>query len=165
MPRKGVAAMKLKPIARIEQINQVRVFCSILALFCFVSMYIPVIAPRYPATEYQAPVGPYEQDFFFNGAYYLAKNYWSLTDVAFAGHHYVMRVLISLEQALLLIWAYMSVKGEVGKKGPVASGTHLLFVLIFLGLMMRSMWGCRWGVVVIIMLNAIAGVLVAAVAE
>ena len=31
--------------------------CSVIALFCVISMYMPVIAPRYPADQYYAPPG------------------------------------------------------------------------------------------------------------
>ena len=34
--------------------KQLNVLCSIIALFCFVSMFMPVIAPRFPAGQYYA---------------------------------------------------------------------------------------------------------------
>ena len=41
--------------------------CSVLALFCFISMYMPVRAPKYRAGDYYAKSGSYEDSYFFDG--------------------------------------------------------------------------------------------------
>ena len=136
----------------------INLICSILALFCFVSMFVPVIAPRYPAADYVAPAG--NDDYFYTGEYYLSKTYWTITD--FASQTLVARILLSLDQAALLIWALLSVRGEAGKKGLAVAVINLVFVGVVVALMLGSMWSCRWAVLAVSALDMIAAVVMAA---
>ena len=148
--------------------SKLNLICSILAIFCFISMYMPVIAPRFPAGQYYAEEGSFESNYFFTGDYYMAKNYWSLTDYAFAVENRIARVVISLDQALLLLWALMSVKGEAGKKGIIAALINLVVEGAFFGIMLSGMWACRWGVLVVsalIMIMTVAMAYTAGTAE
>lgn len=143
-----------------KQVNQIRFLCAILALFCFITMYVPVIAPRYPAAEYQAPAG--DSNYFYTGDYYLAKTYWSLTDFVFANYGIIGRVLLSLDQAILLIWAYISVSGKAErKKNLLVAVGNLVVNVVVIALMLKSSWAVQWGVLVVMILNMIASVVVA----
>jgi len=149
-----------KPLTRIKQINQIRFFCAILALFCFITMYVPVIAPRYPAADYFAPEG--DSNYFYTGDYYLAKSYWSQTDFVFANHGIIGRVLLSLDQAILLIWAYISVSGKAErKKNLMVAGGNLVVNVVIITLMLRMSWAVQWGVLVVMLLIMIVSVVVA----
>lgn len=136
-----------------------RLLCSVLALFCFISMYMPVIAPRYPVGDYYAPAG--NSDYLYTGDYYLARSYWSITDYAFANFGIIGRVIISLAQAMLIIWAWLSVKGDAGKWGILISVINLAVAGTVVGIMLGSSWACRWVVLVIMMLSMIAAVVMA----
>lgn len=139
--------------------KQIALICSILALFCFVSMYMPVIAPRYPAADYYSPAG--NDKYFYTGDYYLASEYWNITDFVFANYGVVGRVVLSLDQAMLLLWAVMSVRGEVGKKGRIVALVNVGIVGFFVAGMLLSMWSCRWAVLVVMALNMAASVVMA----
>lgn len=141
--------------------NQINLICSILALLCFLSTFVPIIALRYPASDYYAPEG--NTDYFFNGDYYLAKRCWSVTDYAFS-HSTVWRVVLSFSQALLLLWALLSVRGEAGKSGLAIAALNLVVVGIIVIAMLSAMWSCRWGVLAVLAADCIAAVVMAALA-
>ena len=151
----------LKPWKGVVPVKQINLICSILALLCFVSMFMPIIAPRYPAGEYYAPAG--NNDYYYTGEYYLAKTHWSVTE--FASQSVVWRILLSLDQALLLIWALMSVRGEAGRMGLGVAVVNLILVGITVARMMAVMWNCRWVVLVVLALDCIAAVVMAAQAK
>ena len=135
--------------------SKLNLICAILALFCFVSMYIPVIAPRYSAAEYHAASGSYESEYIFTGDYYLARKHWSITDYAFAGHSQVLRLIVSLDQAMLLIWAWVSVSGQGERdKELLAAVLNLGVTGFLLARMLCSMWACQWGVLVVTVLQS-----------
>ena len=133
--------------------QRIILLCSLLVLLCLISMYIPVVAPRYPADEYHPANGAYEADYFYNGEAYLAKRFWSITDYVFAGGSQIARVVISLTQAMLVIRAWLIVSGQADrKKEIVASVVTLGVVGFFLVKMMLSMWSCRWAVLAVMAL-------------
>lgn len=133
--------------------QRINLLCSLLVLLCLISMYIPVVAPRYPADEYHPANGAYEADYFYNGEAYLAKRFWSITDYVFAGGSQIARVVISLTQAMLVIRAWLIVSGQADrKKEIVASVVTLGVVGFFLVKMMLSMWSCRWAVLAVMAL-------------
>ena len=136
----------------------INVICSILALLCFVAMFMPVIAPRYPAGEYRAPTG--NDDFYYEGDYYLARAYWTITD--YASQSVPMRVVLSLDQAALLLWAFMSVQGTAGRKGLYVALFNLVFVGAVLIKMLSVMGCCQWGILAVTVLNMVAAVIMAA---
>jgi predicted phage tail protein len=116
-------------------------------------MYIPVVAPRYPADEYHPANGTYEADYFYNGEAYLAKRFWSITDYVFAGGSQIARVVISLTQAMLVIRAWLIVSGQADRKKEIAASVVTLGVVgFFLVKMMLSMWSCRWAVLAVMAL-------------
>lgn len=135
---------------------------SILALFCFISMYMPIIAPRYPAAQYYAPSGNYNAEYYFTGEYYYAREFWSMTRFVFASNSVIFRVILSLDQALLMLWAMMSVRGHAGKDGLVIALINLAVVGFVLFKMFSVMGSCRWGVVIILALDTLAAVAMAA---
>jgi len=142
--------------------KQINLICSILALLCFLSTFVPIVALRYPASDYYAPEG--NTDYFFTGDYYLAKSYWSVTDYAFSRSP-VWRVVLSVSQALLLLWAFLSVRGEAGKSGLAIAVLNLLVVGIVVIAMLSKMWSCRWGVLAVLATDCIAAVVMAALAR
>jgi hypothetical protein len=122
-------------------------------------MYIPVIAPSYPASEYHPANDSYEADYYYNGDAYLAKRYWSITDYVFASGNVVLKVLISLTQALLVIRAWLIVSGQAEKKKEMAAGLATLAVVGFvLVRMMMSMWSCRWAVLAVMVLMMVMSI-------
>ena len=143
--------------------RKINLICSVLALFCFISMFVPVIAPRFPAGEYYAPAGSYERSYYYTGDYYLAKSYWTITD--FASQSIAGRIILSFDQALLLIWALLSVRGESGKKGVIPALLNLVVVGVVVIKMLGTMWSCRWGVLAVMALNMVASVVMAANAD
>lgn len=138
-----------------------RVICAVLALMCFVSMYIPVIAPRYPARVYHADKDGYESEYYYMDGNFCAKEYWDITRYVFA-RSVVGRVLLSMLQALLLLWAWLCVRGEAGKKGLAIALANFAATWGVLIAMLVSMWGCRWGMLALIALDSAAAVVMAA---
>ena len=141
-----------------RQLRSARFICSLLALFCFISMYVPVIAPRYPAVGYYMSN---TSEYNFTGEYYLAKSYWCITDFVFANHGVVGRVILSLDQAMLVLWAFLNIRGET-KYGLAAALINAAVVAVALIVMLRMSWACQWPVLVVTALNLIASVVVAA---
>ena len=134
-------------------IRRARIIISFLALFCFISMYIPVIAPRYPAAGY------YMSDssaYFYNGEYYLA-----ITDYVFANFGVLGRLVLSLDQAMLLLWALLSVRGDA-KYDLIIALVNMIIVTVATIVMLRNMWACQWPVLIVIALIMIASVVLSA---
>ena len=146
--------------------QKINLLCSILVLFCMISMYIPVVAPRYPASEYHPASGSYESEYFYSGDYYLAKRYWSITDYVFGGGGQVARVVISLTQAMLVVRTWLIVSGQAEKKKELIAGVVTLGVIgFFLVRMMMSMWSCRWAVLVVMVLLMVTSIIMSRYVE
>ena len=146
--------------------QNINVICSLLVLFCLISMYIPVIAPSYPASEYNPANGSYESDYYYNGDAYLAKRYWSITDYVFASENIFLKVLISLTQAMLVVRAWLIVSGQAEKKKELIAGVVTLGVIgFFLVRMMMSMWSCRWAVLVVMVLLMVTSIIMSRYVE
>ena len=141
--------------------NKVNIICSVLALLCFVSLFIPVIAPRYPAAQYHARPG--NNVFFLSADYYLARSYWAVTDYVFGALPQLCRIIISFDQALLLFWSVMSVRGEAGRVGLPVAVLNLVVTGAAIIKMTSSMWACQWAVLIMMVLDMIAAVAMAAV--
>ena len=141
--------------------NRFNLICSVVALFCVISMYMPVIAPRYPADQYYAPTNSFMSEYFFTGDYYCAREYWSMTRFVFSNSNVPIRILLSLAQALLMLWALTSVRGEAKRIGPIVSVANLAVTAFILISMLMVMGSCQWGVFAIISLVAIAAVALA----
>ncbi len=141
--------------------NKVNIICSVLALLCFVSLFIPVIAPQYPTALYHAQPG--NNDFFLSGDYYQARSYWAVTDYVFGAQPQIWRIILSFDQALLLFWSLMSVRGEAGKKGLAVAVLNLVVSGTAIIKMASSMWACQWAVLIMMVLDMIAAVALAAV--
>lgn len=141
--------------------KQINLICSILALFCFISMYVPVIAPKYPASDYVAPAG--DDRYFYTGDYYLAKEYWTITHYVFANDGVVGRVVLSLDQALMLVWAMLCFRGKAERdKELPAAVFNLLVVCIEVARMLGSSWACMRAVLIVMGLVMFASVAMAA---
>lgn len=145
--------------------KRLNLICSILALVCMISMYMPVIAPRYPVGDYYAAAGTYEADYYLAGNYYCAREYWDMTRFAFATGSFIGPIALSLAQALLILWAWLSVRGEAGKYGLMIAVYNLAVMGFTLIQMLGALWMCRWSVLVMIVLDAVAAVVAAACAR
>ena len=83
--------------------------CGALALVCLVSLFVPVIAPHYPASQYHPGSDSYTKDYILNGDYYFAREYWSLAKFALScGYRAALSVAASL-----LIKRKPKLRGEV----------------------------------------------------
>ena len=146
--------------------QRINIVCSLLVLFCMISMYIPVIAPSYPADEYHPATDSYEAEYYYNGDAYLAKSFWSITDYVFGGGSQVARVVISLTQAMLVVRAWLIVSGQAERKKEIAAGVVTLGVVgYFIVRMMMSMWSCRWPVLVVMVLLLVTSIVMSAFVE
>ena len=146
--------------------QRINIVCSLLVLFCMISMYIPVIAPMYPADEYHPASDSYEAEYYYNGDAYLAKRFWSITDYVFGGGSQVARVVISLTQAMLVVRTWLIVSGQAKKKKELIAGVVTLGVIgFFLVRMMMSMWSCRWAVLVVMVLLMVTSIIMSRYVE
>ena len=133
--------------------------CGALALLCLVSLFIPIVAPKYPASEYHPGNGDYTKDYFLVGDYYIAREYWSLAKFALSSG---FRIALSVACALLLYWATMSLMGEEALMAGIVAATVNLGVVAFLLVKLLGLRaGCRWGVLIIMIVDVIAGAVVA----
>lgn len=103
--------------------------CGALALLCLVSLFIPIVAPQYPTSQYHPGSESYTRDYMLIGDYYMAREYWSLVKFALSSGY---RVALSVAAALLLYWATMSLMGEKTRVAGVLAATVNLFVVAYL---------------------------------
>lgn len=135
--------------------------CAVMAMLCFISMYIPIIAPQYSAALFQPANSTEAASYMLVGDYYVAREYWTITGYAFAAWPMIVRIILSLSQALLLLWAFYSVRGEAGRMGMLTTGLNLVLNAVALIQMLMMMGACRWGVVAVVAVDAIAGLILA----
>ena len=133
--------------------------CGALALLCLVSLFIPLIAPKYPASEYHPENGDYTKDYFLIGDYYMAREYWSLAKFALTCGY---RIQLSIAAALLLYWATLSLMGESARlAGVVAATVNVLVTGYLLSRLMAVAAGTRWEVLVVMAVDVVAAFIVA----
>ena len=133
--------------------------CGALALLCLVSLFIPLIAPRYPASEYHPGNGDYTKDYFLVGDYYMAREYWSLAKFALSCGY---RIHLSVAAAFLLYWATLSLMGEEAKlAGVIAATVNLAVTGYLLSRLLEIAAGTRWGVLVVMAVDVVAAFVVA----
>ena len=141
--------------------RQLNLICSIIALLCFVSMYIPIIAPKYAVADYFA-TGNYTREYLLAGDYFWAREFWTITRFCFSSHSELMRIAISLTQAMLIYWAFYSVRGDMaGSTGIIVSAVNLGVSGFVLIRMLMVMGACRWGVIAVVVLDNVAAVALA----
>ena len=133
--------------------------CGALALICLVSLFIPLIAPCYPASEYHPGSGDYTRDYFLVGDYYMAREYWSLAKFALSCGY---RIHLSIAAALLLYWATLSLMGESARlAGVVAATVNLAVTGFLLAKQLEIAAGTRWGVLIVMGVDVVAAFIVA----
>ena len=137
-----------------------RMLSGAVALLCLVSFFIPVIAPKYPASLYHpGNEETYSRDYMLVGDYYIAREYWSLAKFALSSG---FRIALSVACALLLYWATMSLMGEEALIAGVVAATVNIGVVAFLLVKLLGLRaGCRWGVLIVMSVDVIAGAVVA----
>ena len=127
--------------------------CGALALLCLVSLFIPLIAPRYPASQYHPGSDSYTKDYFLAGEYYCAREYWSLAKFALASG---FRIHLSVAAALLLYWATLCLMGEEARlTGALAATVNLGVTILLLTRMMSLAAGTRWGVLIVMAVDVV----------
>ena len=133
--------------------------CGALALLCLVTLFIPLIAPKYPASEYHPGNGDYTKDYFLVGDYYMAREYWSLAKFALSCGY---RIHLSVAAALLLYWATLSLMGESARlAGVIAATVNLGTTGYLLSRQLEVAAGTRWGVLVVMAVDVVAAFVVA----
>ena len=136
-----------------------RLLCGAVALLCLVSFFIPVIAPRYPASQYHPGSETYTKAYFLVGDYYIAREYWSLAKFALSTGY---KLVLSVACALLLYWATMSLMGEEALlAGVVASMVNVGVVAFLLVRMLGLRAGVRWPILIIMSIDVVAAAVVA----
>ena len=137
----------------------ISLLCGAMALLCLVSLFIPIVAPQYPASQYHPGSDSYTRDYMLIGDYYMAREYWSLAKFALSSG---FRIALSVACALLLYWATMSLMGEEALiAGVVASMVNVGVVAFLLVKLLGLRAGCRWGVLIVMCVDVIAAVCVA----
>ena len=135
------------------------ILCGAVALLCLVSMFMPIVAPRFSAYLYQPGNESYTRDYVLIGDYYCAREYWSITRFALSNGH---RIAISVAMGLLLYWAALSLLGETARITGVIAATVNLVVTCYLSIsLIRIMSVCRPFVIGVIIVDAIAAAVVA----
>lgn len=133
--------------------------CGALALLCLVSLFIPIVAPRYSASEYHPGSDSYTKDYFLVGDYYIAREYWSLAKFALSSGY---RIQLSVAAALLLYWATMSLMGENTRvAGVIAATVNIVVVVFLLGKLIGLAAGCRWAILIILCIDVVVAFAVA----
>lgn len=137
--------------------------CGTIALLCLVSMFMPIVAPRYPAAQYH-PASDTSPEYVLSGDYYYAREYWSITRFMLASHSPLLQIVLSVTQALLLYWAVLSFLGETAPyTGLIASIVNLAVTAFFLIQMLSVAGSSRWGVIVMLAVDTLAAVALAVV--
>lgn len=131
--------------------------CGIVALLCFITLYMPVIVPRFPAGDYIFSASA-EKEYVFSDNYYWAREYWSVSRFLFSMGSPLPRVLLSLTQVLLIYWAWLASRGEAGKLGVAAAVLNLLVTVVAIVLMFRVQGACRWAVLIMMAVDCVAAV-------
>ena len=139
--------------------NSFTILCGALALLCLLSLFIPIVAPKYPTSEYHPGSGDYTKDYFLMGDYYYARQYWSVARFALSCGH---RIALSITAALLLYWATMSLMGEETRFAGMLAATANLCVTAYLMVkMLRVAAGCRWGLIIVVGMDVVVAFAVA----
>lgn len=137
----------------------INLLCGALALLCLVSLFISIVAPQYPASQYHPGSDSYTRDYMLIGDYYMAREYWSLVKFALSSGY---RVALSIAAALLLYWATMSLMGEKVRVVGILAATANLFVVTYLLVqLLKLRAGCRWGVLIVLAVDVLVATVVA----
>lgn len=131
--------------------------CGIVALLCFITLYMPVMLPRFPAGDYIYNATA-AKEYVFSGDYYWAREYWSVSRFLFSMGSPLPRVVLSLTQVLLIYWAWLASRGEAGKLGVVVAVLNLVVVGVAVVLMFRVQGACRWAVLIMMVVDCVAAV-------
>ena len=133
--------------------------CGAIALLCLISMFMPIVAPKYSAQYYQPGSDGYARDYMLIGDYYCAREYWSLARFAMSNGH---RIAISAAMGLLLYWAALSFMGEKARIiGVVAATVNLGVTGYLIVSLIRIMSACRPFVIGVIVVDAVTAAAVA----
>ena len=139
--------------------------CGTVALFCLVSMFIPIIAPRFPTSTYHPGSEGYTREYFLDGDYYVAREYWSVARFALASGDNVKRIALSVSMALMLYWSMLSFMGEDAvKAGLIASILNLAVTGWIVIQMLGLKAGVRPLVLGVVLMDVVAAVVVAVAA-
>ena len=139
--------------------------CGTIALICLVSMFMPIVAPRYSAQFYH-PSGDYTRDYFFDEDYYCAREYWSISKFALSNSGHMQHITLSAAMALMLYWSTLCFMGENSLlAGRIASILNLGVTGWFVVKMLGMSGGCRPVVIAVILIDAATAVVCALLAS
>ena len=133
---------------------------GVIALLCFISLYMPLIGPKYPAAEYTYTTAA-AKDYALSGDYYWAREYWSISRFLFSSTSALPRIILCLTQVSLIYWAWLASRGEGGKIGIITAVVNLIVVTVTVVLMLRVRGSVRWEVLIMVALDSIAAVVLA----
>ena len=133
--------------------------CGAIALICLLSMFIPIVAPRYSAEFYHPGSESYTRDYVLSGGYYCAREYWSIMRFALSSGY---RLVLSAAMGLLLYWATLSFMGENARiVGVIAATVNLAVILYLMSAMMKVVSVCRPFLMAVIVVDALLATVVA----
>ena len=136
--------------------------CGAIALLCLMSIFMPIVAPKYSIQMYHAGSKDYTREYTLVGDYYYARQYWSMTRFALSSGNSFMRIVHSASMALLLYWAILSfLREKVRFTGVLAAMVNLVVTVYLVSEMLKVMAECRWGVLVVIGIDTLLAVAVA----
>lgn len=139
--------------------------CGTIALFCLVSMFIPIIAPKFPASAYHPGTEGYTREYFMDGDFYVAREYWSITRFTLASGDNLKRIALSVSMALMLYWSMLSFMGENAvATGLIASLTNLAVTGVIVIQMLAVKGSCRPLVLAIVLMDVVLAVVAAVIA-
>lgn len=148
-----------------NRINPIILLCGTIALLCLFSMFVPIVAPHYPATLYHpSNADSYTADYFFTGDYYQARQYWSIVKFALTNPGTLHRIVVSVSLALMLYWCTMSFMGESTVLGGLVAAIFNLGVVVYSVVKMVGMaGGVRPFVIGVVIVDSLVAVVCAVV--
>lgn len=133
--------------------------CGAVALLCLLSMFMPIVAPKYPVSLYHPGNVSYTRDYMLIEDYYCAREYWSISRFALSSGY---RLALSVAMGLLLYWATLSFMGETARiTGVVAAMVNLGVTGFLITAMMKVVSVCRPFVIGVIVVDAVTAAVVA----
>ena len=140
--------------------NTFALLCGTIALLCLFSMFVPIVAPHYSSQLYHpSSEASYARDYFLDGDYYQARQYWSITVFALTNTGHFHRIVLSVDLALVLYWCTMSFMGEKAILAGLISSFFNLAVVLYSVVRMLSMAGAsRTFVIAVVILDSLLAV-------
>ena len=139
----AATARRHEELIAMKKMNPFNLLGGIVALFCVMTLYIPIIAPAF------------------------SRAYSSVVQFSFRSGHPVVgsmpgKLIVSANAILLMYWAILCFMGIPGKTGLPASIVNLAVTAAALACMAPGMLACRVHVLVVAALDIVASIVLAA---